>query len=730
MKLPFIKNFKKKVAPSYFLVLILRDEKANTVVFEELEGKAKTVGLGEEYFSASIDEISQDELLEVMDKTISSAESSLPENVETQKTIFGVKESWTENDQIKKEHLIKLKKTSEELGLTPIGFLVISQAISHLLQKEEGAPISAILTEINKKSLTVNLLRAGKIIETKSSQIHESIPFTVDTLLKHFQRSEILPSRIIIFNGKEDLSQEFISHAWSKSLPFLHLPQITNLPYGFDAKAVLFGAATQMGFEVLEKDIPKEPLVIEEPSAEPLENIRTENFGFTKDIDVAKVKFQDTVEKIEEEQKIIPQINTEKTDMKNVSAGILNLIFSVAKKINTKKALFFFSKMPRGKITIFAPLTLLLTIVIFASYFLFLKASIEITVDPKIIEQNKNILFSTTGKTDPSKNIIKGEFVSEPVDGTVSTAATGKKDVGTKATGTVTIFNLSKTSKNLPDGAEISSSNGLIFVLNSAVNLASASSSIDSNFNVTTKPSTSNVNVTANQLGKESNLPSGTKFSVGTFDTSDLIAKNDSPFSGGTKKEVTVVSKNDQSKLEEELPKQLENKAREVLKNRIGQNKILLPNFISNSLSKKSLNAKIGDEANQITLTGTVEYQGISYDKNDLVIFSKSLLNKDVPETQEINYNNIKASVLNIKNKNDEEVEANLNIKALLLPKIPKDKITKQLKGKSFRKAEDILYKLPQVADIDIFLSPNLPFLPKTLPSREKNIIILIKING
>ena len=147
-------------------------------------------------------------------------------------------------------------------------------------------------------------------------------------------------------------------------------------------------------------------------------------------------------------------------------------------------------------------------------------------------------------------------------------------------------------------------------------------------------------------------------------------------------------------------------------------------------MSKKSLNARIGDEVNQITLTGTVEYQGLSYDKNDLIVFSKSLLEKNVPKTQEINYNNIKTSVLDIKSKNDEEVEANINIKALLVPKISESKLTKDLQGKSFKNAEDALYKLPQVSDVDIVLSPKLPFLPKTLPSRGSNIKILIKING
>lgn len=754
MNLPFLKNFNKKILPSYFLVLVLRDEKVNAVIFQELEGKVKIIGQREEGFTNSIDEISSEEFLQTLDKAISHAEFSLPEDIQTQKTIFGVKENWTDNDQIKKEYLVKLKKASEELGLTPIGFLVISQAISHLLAKEEGAPISAILAEVNKKTVTVTLIRAGKIIETKSSEIHESIPFTVDTVLKHFNIPEILPSKVIIFNDKEDLSQEFITHTWSKSLPFLHLPQITSLPEGFDAKAVLYGAAMQMGFEVLQKDIPQEPVPVEtdedlQASKKNLEekptfkNIGTENFGFAKDIDVAKMprgtEFEESPRFIsksntdEEEILQIPKGNTFSAKTKNAKKvkGILllalNTIVIIAKKINIREFFFFFHNLPKRKTTILIPLVLLIIFSTFASYFMLVKANVEITIDPQITEQNKNILFSTIIPTDADKNIIKGEFVSVSEEGNISTPATGKKDIGTNAKGTVTIFNSMSQSKTLPERTILKATNGLEFTLDSSTTIkAVASHSADE----TVTPEKTQANVTASQLGKESNLPSGTKFSVASFDTSELIAKNDNPFGGGTKKEVTIISKNDQDKLELELPKQLENKAGENLKKQMREDKVLLPIFISKTLSKKSLSAKIGDESKELTLTGTVDYQGISYNKSDLITFSKSFLEKDISETQKIDYNNIKTAVLNIKSKNDEEVEANLNIKALLLPKIEEDKLKKDIKGKSFKNIEDLLYKLPQVANVNILLSPNLPFLPKNLPSREGNIKILIKING
>src|SRR3989344_1343041 len=251
MKLPFSTKKEKR---EYFLALLLRDEKAYAVVFEEQQGRARVVGEHEVHFKDTLETASDDELLDVLDKAISSAESELPKDVQSQKMILGVKEEWVEGGKIKKEYLVKLKKICESLGLSPIGFLIITEAIAHLIQKEEGAPVSGILIDIGKKTVDVTLLRAGRIVESKSAPVTDSIAKTTDILLHHFTSYEVLPSRIFVTGSHKDtehIAQEFISHAWSKSLPFLHVPQVIALPWGFDAKAVLNGAVTQMGFSLL-----------------------------------------------------------------------------------------------------------------------------------------------------------------------------------------------------------------------------------------------------------------------------------------------------------------------------------------------------------------------------------------------------------------------------------------------------------------------------------------------
>ena len=251
MKLPLGKLLPKKDKVDYLLALLLRDDKVNAVIVEQELGKIKLIGEHSVPFTTSLEDADTNEFLEVLDKAISKAEETLPPNVQTTKTIYGVKDEWVEEKKIKKEYLSRLKEVSKPLDLTPVGFLVISEAVTHLVEEEEGAPLSAIVADVGKKTVNLVLYRGGKVVDVQNGPIEESPMHTVDRLLKHFT-IEVLPSRIILCNGEEDknLLQKFITHQWSKSLPFLHVPQISALPEDFIARSIVFGAATQMGYEV------------------------------------------------------------------------------------------------------------------------------------------------------------------------------------------------------------------------------------------------------------------------------------------------------------------------------------------------------------------------------------------------------------------------------------------------------------------------------------------------
>ena len=752
MKLPISFFSQKNEKANYLLALLLTDEKAGAVILEEVAGKLKIIGRHEAFFPATIETISQEALIETVDKAISKAEEVLPPRVQTHKTVFGVKENWVEEGQkIRKEYLGKLKKVCDSLDLIPLGFMVIAEAIANLLQQEEGAPLSAILALVGTRSISLSLLRGGKIIETIHGEISHSVPAAVDTMLKHFTVA-VLPARIILSDGKDDtvFAQTFISHQWNKSLPFLHMPQVTVLSSDFASRAVTFGAAVQMGFEVLDTYkggvIPEqEESHLQETAQKPdIENnkekraspIAGNNFGFILDQDIAllppqmvskaEAETKDTAEEEPEEVSTDPPLTTVGAHEDNGKTKTAKLLaFLPALRFPRLRIPRFFSFGPtRGLFLLLIPLLLIIALAGGVVYFYLYKvhATVVITVKPKMVEQTNTVVFSATSPNDFFKNVIAGKNIQATRDGTVTAGATGTKEVGDKAKGIVTIYNNETDSQALQSGSAIQSSNSLTFLLDKDVTVASASGDVFSG----TKPGTAQISVTAKDIGTEYNLPSGTKFSIGGSST--LAAKNDTAFSGGTKKQVTVVSGDDLANLKTDLLKNLKDYGNDELAKNAGSGDTVLPLLLDVSLTKSKFDESAGDEAAKVTLTGTAKYTGIAYSNDDLNQYSKSVIKSRYSQDVSFADNSVKDTVKDVKQKSDTEVSAAVSVQAGLLPKIDSNRVLQIIKGKSLKQAkEDLLSKLPQVAQADVTFSPNIPLLPNIFPKLPNQINVEIK---
>lgn len=174
-------------------------------------------------------------------------------------------------------------------------------------------------------------------------------------------------------------------------------------------------------------------------------------------------------------------------------------------------------------------------------------------------------------------------------------------------------------------------------------------------------------------------------------------------------------------KLSSDLPKSLEENAKDSLLKKISNDKTVLPMLINSNFIKKEFNQKIGDEATKITLKATISFQGVSYKKSDLEEVSKRIIKENI-QNMDLS-EGIKSEITDIKIK-DKDVLVKLHIKVSLIPKIDKQKLIKDVSGKSFEDAKTTLLGLPQVSNVDITLKPNLPFLPKILPKVSNNITL------
>lgn len=715
MRLPVLKALftKNKKTPTYLLTIILRPDLIKAVVHEEISGNITFIGKGVEVLHKLVDELSIEELLEICDRAIGKAEENLPENIEAQKTIFGISDSWQSNGKITRENLEKLKRLKIDLGLSPVGFIVITDAISFALQKEEGAPINAVLVELSKKVFTVSLLRAGRIAESKTiAQEEEPVPILLEKTLKGFSNFEVLPSRIILFEGEnnlEKIEQECINFPWTKNLPFLHVPRIEILPNEFDERSVVLGVASELGFSVPEfvqktkedtfRQAKDEHVEKEEDKLAEKERSKKEEF-LSDELAFGFVREKDAIEEFvtkEEKQSITPLTFFKQYIPSRFIPSLTNL--PSLPKI----------KIPPFRRILFLPIFILSLLLIFILFSMFLlRAEVRIHVLPKNIEQEKIITIDPDLPAETEAEKVKGETISVTREGQKQIPTSGKKEIGDKAKGEITIYNSTQETRTFAKGTVVSTSGKLKFTLDSQVTVASASGDVFSG----TTPSKEKVSVTAEAIGEESNVAAQTTFTIGG--QSLVAAKNDTALTGGSKREVRVVAKKDQDTLLEELLEQFREEAKGELANKGVDIRII--DIVSEKTLTRKFDKKIDEEAGSLTLSLTVEFEALGFrDESVKGLFEKSLVGDVNDKEFKLSDNGIEFSVVKQEKARDGSIKVTFSGKGKFIPTFDIEKIKKEIAFTSKNRAENYIKSLPNVSGVEVIVFPPLPFVSKNI---------------
>lgn len=745
MKFPAIPFLTKSVSTEFFLALIFESDKVSSILFKESE---KTlVILSSHETPIDLESVSVEDLIVSCDNVISRIEMSLPEGATLEKTIFAVPYAWVEEGKIKPERLVQLKKISQELALTPMGFIVSIEAITAFLQKKEGAPISGIFVELSEKYLTVFIVRGGNVIDVKHGMVEEGVETTVEKLLSQVTKLDVLPSKIILLHNKEAeaISQKFLSHHWTKELPFMHLPQVTILERGFENEAIVNGVASQLNVTLKGEMVKatRDSAVAAVGTTAAVEE--TDTFGFLQDEDVAKkekevdVKEETTPEEdgfqfTEEVSKeaIVKHHGVEQNadDEKEFEE---DRPVEEEEEYRTEKPsgiAGFFTPQSLGRIPkiigngrqFIVPLVALIVVValLVAYYTVIIKAKVTVFTDQKEFAQDQvDITFTTDGVSSFEDKILKISTLNKEVSGEQSQETTGKKDTGQKATGTVTIFNKSESPRQIEKGTTVTSSNNLEFTLDSAVSIASTSS-------FATSFQSAQVKVTASSFGKEYNLPSQTNFTVEGIPTSDVFGRNDQAFSGGTKEEIQVVAKKDIAALEDAVTKRLFDKAKSESEASLSDSDALIPVFLDEEFKEKKFDRKENDSAKTVKLNATVVYTLGVYNKEELLKFISSSDEFDVPDEFKLSDQESKISISNIE-KDGNNISAKLSFNAIFKPALDDKQIPKIISGKGTDDAIAQLKKTPGISDASVQYENSIPFLPQIVPLNAGNIIVEVK---
>lgn len=705
----------------------------------------------------------EDAIVEAVDASLSTAmENFTPAEGEPEpgKVIFGLPDDWVEGEKIQPEKLQVLKDISQKMEFEPVGFVVTTEAINHYLKETEGVPPTAILIGLTARKLFVSLLRLGKIRPTQAVDRSENLGDDVLEGLSRLGEEEEFPSRILFYDGQEDLEkarQELVSYPWQagdQKIAFLHLPKTEILPADFDIRAVAIAGgkevarAAGVAIHPVEKEAasPVSPSASESgppakatPVTEEITNFAPVDFGFVKNQDIAKVApMPETVSG----PTAVPEPAT-------VSAPVSPPSFPTEKP---KPSLFSRLKLPKINFAFLRTLKsprlsspsfggslkhkpLLVGIVVLVLLFLLglggvfaywrlPKASIVLLLEPRPLEDEFEVILDPELTTaSPEGLTLPAQQIETEIEGTKTVPATGTKLTGEPAKGEVTIYNDTAQRKTFAEGTVIASASGLEFTLDEAVEIASKSGTA-----ADSEPGRATVGVTAVEIGHESNLASGTEFAVANYAKADYLAKNDNAFSGGTSREVAVVAESDRQDLLAALTAELETAVIEKLRAQVGGGQSLIEESVQSEVVEKSFNAEADEEADKVTLTLGLTCRGLTYRGSEMDQLVVKLIRDEVPPGYEYREEESETSFSLNKMNKDGTAVFGVSLKASLLPIVDLEKINQDIAGKSPMTGKTYLENLSNVSSVEILITPNLPAKLLTFPRLPRNITIETRV--
>lgn len=346
---------------------------------------------------------------------------------------------------------------------------------------------------------------------------------------------------------------------------------------------------------------------------------------------------------------------------------------------------------------------------------------ISAKTSPESISTSVNL--STTSDTDVDKSILKAVNVTDKKETSIEFVASGKREEGDKAHGTMTLNSTTPDSVKIPVGTGFSNGN-CTFTTKSEVELPGVSPGWNgSGFSVV--PGKVNVKVEATQIGDECNL-SSRKYES----TIDKVTATGSAMEGGSKRTVTFVTQADVQNASEKIAQNNNNEQKNILVQKLGKNVRAIEDSFVATGSEMNTTPQVNQEAQggKAKLIASVTYSMYGVNQSDLDKFLISALkNKISKENNRRVYNSgVKTAKIADFKKSGDSITANITSKGQVGPKILDSEIKDRVKGKRFGDIQADLQSIEGVRDVSVELSP---FWVNTIPNDTSKITIKFNID-
>lgn len=331
-------------------------------------------------------------------------------------------------------------------------------------------------------------------------------------------------------------------------------------------------------------------------------------------------------------------------------------------------------------------------------------ATVAITAKTTPYSVNKPLSLKPGASLDSTRGVAVPVYKELKKSVSVDFAATGKKEVGEKATGPVKFSRQSMSSTTVPAGTVLTSDvTNLTFVTNTPVTIPA--STLGGACFPTACPGTATASVTASERGSKYNGVSGSL--SGAPDS--VSASFTAPSAGGTDKTVTVVSADDVAKAKEKLAAQDANAVKAELKKQFSSSQVAIDESFLVAAGEPASSPAVDGEATNAKLTAETVYSLVGLEKNDVQKIIETDINNQLQGTSnqkiyDTGLNNLRFT--SYQKQADGASAVTLVATGMVGPKIDSAKLAQQLAGKRTGEIQAIVRGIDGVDSVNTELSP------------------------
>ncbi len=374
------------------------------------------------------------------------------------------------------------------------------------------------------------------------------------------------------------------------------------------------------------------------------------------------------------------------------------------------------------KIIIWPLLAIVLVLIIMGGYFILPKTKVTLKVQAENYEDSLDIKISS----EKDLNIVENKtFAGKMIDITQEKEeafrTTGKKNLGGKAKGTLTLYNYWDSSPQLLGAGSKFSSSGKTFISKNAATIPGTSIR---GGNIVA--GTSTVEIEAENSGEEYNVEASRFLIVGlsAAQQEKIYGQSSKDLTGGFSKEVQVVSQTDYDQAKEKIANDLTESLGSNL-NGQAEGAEILEDAIQIEIVEESSSAEVDSEAAEFSLKIKQRLRAIVFLRANFDQFILEVMENQIPAYQMITLGPDDLIIPNVKeNKYDENLLLlNINTSAKISRRIDTEKVEYDLLGKSQEDSKKYLSNIEGVAGAEIIYWPY--WWPiKRIPNFQRSLIV------